>query len=71
MEYNTQNHWLRLCSSTCIQKTRKHFGKCISFSPQVREETPTILGPFERANLNVFHSHLSAETELVSENGVL
>jgi hypothetical protein len=45
----------------------QRFGNRICFRPQVRGwETPTLLGPLERANLN--HSpHLRKETDPVSE----
>jgi hypothetical protein len=41
-----------VCSSDLIAETRKRFGHWICFRPQIRGETPTPLGPLERANLN-------------------
>jgi hypothetical protein len=56
MVYNTQNYWVfGLFPSSGILGTRKtqRFGNWICFRPQVRgEETPTLLGPLDRANLN-------------------
>jgi hypothetical protein len=41
------------CPSFLIQITREQrFGKWIFFRPQLRRETPTLLGPIERANLS-------------------
>jgi hypothetical protein len=55
MLYNTHNYWvLGLCPLSAILKTRKQtFGNWICFLPQVMGETPTVLDPLERANLNV------------------
>jgi hypothetical protein len=56
MVYNIQNYWAsRLCPSSGILDTRKQrFGNWIYFCPQVKGggETPTQLGPLERANIN-------------------
>jgi hypothetical protein len=54
MVYNAQNYWVfRLCPSSGILKTTKYyFGNWICFRRQERGETPTLLGPLERANLN-------------------
>lgn len=52
------NNWdcsvFGLCpSSHMLKNTKQHFGKWISFHSQVRGwETPTVLSPLERANLN-------------------
>jgi hypothetical protein len=40
-----------LCFWT-LPNVRKRFGNWICFSPQVKRETPTLLGPLERANFN-------------------
>jgi hypothetical protein len=53
--YNTQNHWdfLTLSIVRYSKKLRtRRIVNWISFRLQVREETPTLLGPLERANLN-------------------
>jgi hypothetical protein len=62
--YNTQNYWdFRLCPSSGILKTRRQpFRNWISFRPQVMGETPTLLGPLERANLNHWTTHVSITT---------
>jgi hypothetical protein len=54
MVYSTQNYWvLGLCPSSGILETRKQrFGNWICFRPEVKGETPTLLGPLERANLS-------------------
>jgi hypothetical protein len=52
--YNTQNYWVfGLCPLSGILETIKtqRFGNWICFRPQVRGETPNLLGPLERANL--------------------
>jgi hypothetical protein len=43
-----------MCPSSCNQKNYKTqgFGNWISFRPNVKEETTTLLGPLERANVN-------------------
>jgi hypothetical protein len=50
MVYNTQNYW----GFGLLLKTRKHksFGNLIGFCPQAKGETPSLLGPLERGNLN-------------------
>jgi hypothetical protein len=62
--YNTENYWVfGLCPSSGILKTRKTqgFGNWTCFLPQVRDgETPTLLGPLERAGEKT-------ETDPVSE----
>jgi hypothetical protein len=52
--YNIQNCCaFGFCPSSDILKTREHeFPEAGRFRPQVRGETPTVLGPLERANLN-------------------
>jgi hypothetical protein len=53
--YNTQNYWVfGLCPLFGIPETRKkqRFRNWICFHPQVRRETPALLGPLEKANLN-------------------
>jgi hypothetical protein len=45
------------------QNTQR-FGNWISFLPQVREETPTPLGPLERANLSHWTTHVSITTTI-------
>jgi hypothetical protein len=52
MVYNTQNCWVfELCPLSEFLK-KKRFGNWICFRPQVRWETPAVLGPLERANFN-------------------
>jgi hypothetical protein len=51
----TQNYWVfGLLSIVRYSKNYKiqRFGNWICFRPQVRGETPIVLGPLERANLN-------------------
>jgi hypothetical protein len=52
--FNTQDYWgSGLCLSTVILKTRKQlFGNWVGFHPQIMGGRPTMLGPWERANLN-------------------
>jgi hypothetical protein len=55
MVYDTQNYWV--LDVSIVRHSKKHersqrFGNWICFHPQVRGETPTLLGPLERANLN-------------------
>jgi hypothetical protein len=55
MVYDAQNCWVfGLCPSPGILGTNKHnvseIGIC--FRPQVRGESPTLLGPLERTNLS-------------------
>jgi hypothetical protein len=63
MVYNTQNYWIfGLCPSSGILETRKHN---VSETGSVsvlrwREETPILLGPLERANLNHWTSDVSS-----------
>jgi hypothetical protein len=72
MTYNTQNYWVSgLCPLSGILNTRKHN---VSETGPVSvlmgvKETPTLLGPLERANLNHWSSPLilRTETDLVSE----
>jgi hypothetical protein len=47
MVSNTQNYWVfGLRPSFGILETRKqHFGNWFCFRPEVRGETPTVLGP--------------------------
>jgi hypothetical protein len=56
MVYDIQDYWgFGLCPSSGILKNRRtqRFGKWICFRPQVSgQETPTQLGPLERASLN-------------------
>jgi hypothetical protein len=53
MVYNTELLGFWSLSIIGILKTRKQrFRNLICFNPQVRWETPTQLGPLERANLN-------------------
>jgi hypothetical protein len=55
MVYNTQNYWVfGLCPSSGILKTREYnISETGCFLPQVKGETPTLLCPLERANLNL------------------
>jgi hypothetical protein len=77
MVYNTQSHWFPgLYPSSGISKLLENttFRKLVLF-PYLSEwrQTPTLLGPLERANLNrwtgeVFPSpHLKTETYPISE----
>jgi hypothetical protein len=67
MVYNTQNHWVfGLCPSPVILGNRKRFGNWMCFRPQVRRETPTLLGPLERANLNHWDRSSSEEGDTYS-----
>jgi hypothetical protein len=56
MVYDIPDYWVfGLCPSSGILKNRRtqRFGSWICFRPQVRgQETPTQLGPLERASLN-------------------
>jgi hypothetical protein len=54
MVYNTQNYWIfGFCPSSGILKTREHnVSETGSVSVLRKGETPTLLGPLERANLN-------------------
>jgi hypothetical protein len=55
--YNTQNYWVPgLCLSSGILNTRKHSISETQFVSVLRwgEETPTLLGPLERDNLNSY-----------------
>jgi hypothetical protein len=56
MAYNTQNYWVfeHQPSSDILENTKHDVSDKICFCPQVRGggETPTQLGPLERANLN-------------------
>jgi hypothetical protein len=54
MVYNAQNYWVfGVCPSFGKKNYRtKLFGKWICFRPQVKGETPALLGLLERANLS-------------------
>jgi hypothetical protein len=53
MVYITQNYWVfGLCPSSCILKTREHNVLETGYVSILEWETPTLLGPLERANLN-------------------
>jgi hypothetical protein len=55
MVYDIQDYWVfGLCPSSGILENRtQRFANWICFRPQVRgQETPTQLGPLERASLN-------------------
>jgi hypothetical protein len=54
MVYNAQNYWVSgLCPFSGILDTRKHkVSETGCFRLQVRGGRHTLLGPFERANLN-------------------
>jgi hypothetical protein len=56
MVYDIPDYWVfELCPLSGILKNRttQHFENCICFRPQVRgQETPTQLGPLERASFN-------------------
>jgi hypothetical protein len=56
--FESQNYWVsERCPSSGILKTREHrFGKWVCFRPQLSGETPTVLGPLERANLSYWSS---------------
>jgi hypothetical protein len=58
MVYNTQNYRVfGLCPSSGILKTREQcFRNWICFHLQVRGETPPLIGPLERVNLNHWSS---------------
>jgi hypothetical protein len=66
MECKTKNYWVfGLCPSTGILKTRKQrFGNWICFRPQVRGDTPALLGTLERANLNHWTTHVRLTTAI-------
>jgi hypothetical protein len=59
MVYKTQNYWaFGLCPLSAILKTRRQrFGNFICFSPELME-TPIVLDPLERANLNHWTTHI-------------
>jgi hypothetical protein len=73
--YNSQNYCVfGLCSSSGILKNQRtqRFGKWISFHPQVRGQTSTLLGPLEKAVIGTQLSrclppYLTTETDPVSE----
>jgi hypothetical protein len=55
MVYNTQNYWVfGLCPLSAVLKTREHnISETGSISLlRLSGETPTLLGPLERANLH-------------------
>jgi hypothetical protein len=52
MVYNIHNYWVSgLCPSSVILKTRKKVSEAGCFRSQVEEETHTVFGSSERANL--------------------
>jgi hypothetical protein len=70
MVYNTQDYWsFGRCLSSGILETRRHN---VSETPSVSvlrrgEETPTLLGPLERANLNHWTTPVSGRQYMSSQ----
>jgi hypothetical protein len=71
-----QNHWVsELCPSSGILNTRKHNFRKLDVFPFSGEEweTPTLLGPVEKANLNKWtvrsqsQSHVTTDGQSVSQ----
>jgi hypothetical protein len=58
--YDIQNYWVfGLCPSSGILVTRKHNVSETGFFPSSGEgETPTLLGPLERANQSHWTTHV-------------
>jgi hypothetical protein len=58
---------LGLWTLSTVWHTTNHriqrFGNWICFHPQVRGEKPTLLGPLERANLNILDNGQSPKTQ--------
>jgi hypothetical protein len=57
----SQNYWVfGLCPSSGILKSKeRNVSETGCFSPLVRGETPTVLGPLERSNLSHWTTHVS------------
>jgi hypothetical protein len=66
MVYNTQNYWgFGLCPSSRILKTKTTtFRKLDLFRSSGEGETPTLLGPLERANHNHWTIHVIFTTAI-------
>jgi hypothetical protein len=63
MDSELLGHWI-LSTVWHSKKYRiQHFVNWICFCPQVRREKPTLLGPLERANLNILENGQSPKTE--------
>jgi hypothetical protein len=71
MTYNTKNYWVfGLCPSSGILKTRGHSVlETGLFLSSGEWETPTALGPVERAKwLRLAHPHLRTEHRPIFQN---